>query len=164
MTGPPLLWDFAGVDGLSVARALFGEAVARLSVWQSREADRDGIPCSLLRLCEGNFRLGLHGRDTGALASALEQVARGRRVWVKSGHRAALHVRDAVEAIIPVATVKPPHRLAGLPMNRAVPARLEDRAVLLWRHTVGGVRLVEVHMAAPDLDGVRATLCRADLL
>ena len=58
VNGPPSYWDFAGVDGGLVARALFGEAAARLSVWQSLDTDWDGSPCSVLRLCEGNFRIG----------------------------------------------------------------------------------------------------------
>ncbi len=148
------LWDFAGVDGLEVARTLFGEAAARLSVWQSLEAD----DFSLLRLCENNFRARL------ADGAALEAAARGRRVWVKACPLAVLTARDDLGALLPSLTVKPPHRLEGLPMGRAVPTRLNDQAVLLWRHDPAGRPVLEVHTAARDAEAVRASLCRADLL
>ena len=138
---PPRLWDFAGVDGLSAARALFGEAAARLSVWQSLDTAHG----SLLRLCEGNFRVGLSGGDPGALEAALHEAARGRRLWVRAAQAAAFLAEDSLERLLPAAIVKPPHRLAGLPPGRAVPARLDGRAVLLWRHTVGGTPTLEVH-------------------
>ena len=88
MSAPSTSWDIAGVDGLPVARALFGEGAARLSVWQSLDTEWGGAPCSVLRLCEGNFRVGLYGGDADALGQALKEAARGRRVWVKpSGWR-----------------------------------------------------------------------------
>ena len=66
--------------------------------------------------------------------------------------------------LLPLATVKPPHRLAGLPPGHAAPARLGDCAVLLWRHTVAGRPILEVHTAARDADAARAQLCRSGLL
>ena len=161
---PPRLWDLAGVDGLSVARVLFGAAAARLSVWQSLDTEWGGPPCSLLRLCENNFRVGLYGGPPEALAVDLERAAQGRRVWVKPCRMAVLRARDAPETLLPVAAVKPPHRLAGLPKGWAVPVRLEDRAVLLWRHTIAGTTTLEVQTAPADGAAVRETLCRRGIL
>ena len=164
MSASPRCLDFAGVDGQEVAQALFGEQVSRLSVWQSLDTDRNGTSCSVLRLCQGNYRVGAYGGDADALGQALSEAAHGKRVWVKPCGLSSLIAQDAPELLLPVATVKPPHRLAGLPGDHAVPARLGDCAVLLWRHTVTARAVLEVQTAAGDFAAVRETLCQARLL
>ena len=157
---PPTLWDFAGVDGPPVARALFGEAAARLSVWQSLDTDWNGTPCAVLRLCEGNYRVASYGNG----GEALGREAAGRRVWIKPARLVTLAARDTVKLLLPLASVKPPHRLAGLPIDRAVPARLGDYSVVLWRHTVAGTPILDVQAVPGDGAAVRDILCQGGLL
>ena len=114
----------------------------------------------MLRLCEGNFRVAFYG-DGG---EALAREAAGRRVWVKPARLAVLRIGDALEPLLPLATVKPPHRLAGLPMGPAVPARLGGCAVVLWRRTVAGTPVLEVQAAPGDVAAVREILCQGGLL
>ncbi len=58
---PYQLWEFAGVDGLQFAKTLVGNAAGKLALFRSLEATVANHPCSLLRLCEHNFRLGVQG-------------------------------------------------------------------------------------------------------
>ena len=51
------LWDLAGIDGLAVAKYLLGEEVGHLAPFQSMETVLEGKDCSVLRLCELNFRI-----------------------------------------------------------------------------------------------------------
>ena len=44
---PP--WDLAGVEGLAVAKQLFGEAATHLAPFQSFETTFEGEPCGVLR-------------------------------------------------------------------------------------------------------------------
>ena len=128
------LWDFAGVDGLELANVVFGPAACKLSVYQSLETKYSGLDCSLLRLSENNFRVGVQGQSE-SLAEALNTAAAGKRVWVKQNTLTRLALsEEAQETLLKISTVKPPHRLAGLPNNRAVPVRIDDFAALVWRH------------------------------
>ena len=128
------LWDFAGVDGLELANVVFGPAACKLSVYQSLETEHSGLDCSLLRLSENNFRVGVHGQSE-SLAEALNTAAAGKRVWVKQNTLTRLALsEEAQETLLKISTVKPPHRLADLPNNRAVPVRIDDFAALVWRH------------------------------
>ncbi len=128
------LWDFAGVDGLELACTVFGSAACKLSVYQSLETAHSGMGCSLLRLSENNFRIGVQGQSE-SLAEALNTAAAGKRVWVKQSALTRLILgEEAQERLLKISTVKPPHRLAGLPNNRAVPVRVGDFAALVWRH------------------------------
>ena len=52
-----MLWDMAGVDGLEVAQTLFGEKVGHLAPFQSLETVVQDKDCSVLRLCDRNFRI-----------------------------------------------------------------------------------------------------------
>ena len=128
------LWDFAGVDGLALACVVFGSAACKLSVYQSLETAHSGQGCSLLRLGENNFRVGVQGLSK-SLAETLNSAAAGKRVWVKQSTLTRLILgEDAQETLLNISTVKPPHRLTGLLNNRAVPVRIGDFAALVWRH------------------------------
>ncbi len=152
------LWDFAGTDGLALAQALFGPQAAHLAAYQSCETEFSDAPCSLLRLCEVNFRVGVFD-DTGGLADALQAEATDRRVWVKPSRLSVIVVKEDALATLPkFAVVKPPHRLAGLPADHAVPVRLDGCAALLWRHAVRGVPALEIQVASHDRDAVCRSL------
>lgn len=152
----PALWDFAGPDGLALARALFGPEASALSVYQSLETQWGGAACSLLRLCENNFRVS--GAADG-FAEAFKSAAIGKRIWIKPSRLASLFLgEDALASLPPVCSPKPPHRLAGLPPGRAVPASVGACAVLVWRHSVGGVPAVEIQTAPRDLSVLRDLL------
>ncbi len=146
-------WDMAGRDGLSAARALFGEAVDQLAPFQSLETTLQGAPCSVLRLCDRNFRLGY----SGPLAQIVESLEAS--VWVKQldWMRAIALPDELFPTLRDCATVRPPHRL-DLPANCAAPAQIEGVAVLLWRHTVGGRPTLEVHLPRSDADKVLTLL------
>ncbi|MFP4133624.1 MAG: hypothetical protein ACLFTJ_05660 [Halothece sp.] len=129
-------WDFAGVDGLAFARDLIGETADRLSVFQSQNITIAGETCSLLRLCEKNFRLGASQTATEKIESHLRSAQNQWCVWVnRCENLGTLALPDAsgMSFLQENATAKPPHRLQGLGRDRAVPARLNDIPILIWR-------------------------------
>ena len=77
------LWDIAGVDGLQVVKSLTKcDRVTTIAPFQSLETTINGDHCAILRLCEGNFRIGWQG-DRAVLESALEPLIKNQRVWVQ---------------------------------------------------------------------------------
>lgn len=139
----------AGRDGLYAARSLFGKAVDQLAPFQSLETTLQGKPCSVLRLCDRNFRLGYSGQ----LAQVVEPLQAS--VWVRQLDwlRAIALPEELFPALANHATVRPPHRL-DLPNNCAVPAQIEGVSALLWRHGAEGQPTLEVHLACNDADKV----------
>ena len=148
------LWDIAGVDGLAVAQALFGEAVGYLAPFQSLEAAVAGQDCSVLRLCDRNFRIAYPG-PLDSLVAPLQA-----RVWVRA------YDWLSVVAIAPhqfsrltaQATVRAPHRLQNLPNHQAVPAQVADIALVIWRHAPRGVPVVDLHLARTEVDRLVETV------
>jgi hypothetical protein len=159
------LWDFAGVDGLQVARNLFGEKVSQLAPFQSLESSFNAHACSVLRLCENNFRVAL-SRDHG-LDLAIEDM--NLDVWVRQCNpfqgppqkRLAINTADRMATLVlpeqlglsclhRLATTKPIHTLENLPLHCAVPARLQQKAILVWHHPWLGHPRFELHTAQAD--------------
>jgi hypothetical protein len=144
----PKLWDMAGVDGLHVAKLLFGDAVDRLSPFQSLETELQGEACSVLRLCDRNFRIAYPG--------PLDQfgVFRDRNVWIQdfAWLGAASLPIELLPNLTAQATVRPPHRLINLPNHQAVPAQIDGVALLIWRHPNQGQSALELQTARANLD------------
>lgn len=151
-------WDLAGVDGLQVAKSLFGDQVGYIATFQSIETSLEGCSCSVLRLCEGNFRISWQGNST-ILEQAFQRV-QGKRAWLKRfDWLGAIALSESVGLILPqIAVPIPPHRLKGMLLNCAAPARIEGTAVLVWRHLVLGQSAFELHTAVKDLETVKAKL------
>ncbi len=153
------LWDIAGVDGLQVAKSLFGDQVGCIAPFHSIETTIAGCPCSVLRLCEGNFRIVWQG-DSNILEQAF-QLQGERRAWLKRfDWLGAIALSDSVGLthLIKIAVAKPPHRLEGMLVNCAAPARIEGAGVLVWRHFVLGQSAFELHTAVKDLETIKAKL------
>jgi hypothetical protein len=157
------LWDFAGVDALQVAKHLFGEIVDKIAPFQSLETNLNRQPCSLLRLCENNFRFRISGTDA-ELQQAIRSLDAAQfnvRVWIKSLDwltAVALPEAIALPLLCQRVTPKPPHRLLGLQQHRAIPGRMDGDSVLLWRHRMLGQSIVELQMAAKAKEAVQAKL------
>lgn len=156
------LWDFAGIDALQVAKSLFGDRVARIAAFQSLETTLTdtAYSCSLLRLCENNFRVGLLQSSVSAFQQTFQQLQVGQRVWLKQFERMgaiALLESVGVSLLPKMAIAKPPHCLE-IPVNCAVPARIDRIAVLVWRHSILGQPAYELHTAVRDLPVVTAKL------
>ena len=154
------LWDFAGIDGLQFARGLVGNDVSKIAPFQSFETKLLNTPCSVLRLCEGNFRLGIQGNEA-EIENLLQQNQADLRVWMKPCRRMqaiALPETIGLNLLTRLMTTKPPYRLEGLNCNCAVPARLDGTAVLVWRHLIFGNSVVELQTAAKDLENVKTKL------
>lgn len=154
------LWDFAGIDGLQLARVLVGNAVERIAPFQSLETTINHQPCSVLRLCEGNFRLRIQGNST-EFALYIRSVQSGLQVWAKQCQwMAAIALTESVglTKLPEIAVPKPPHRLKQMSMNCAVPTRIDGISVLIWRHSFLGQSAFELHTAAAALETVRAKL------
>ena len=133
---PTTNWDFAGVDGLALASDLAPEIADRLSVFQSQTITIAGETCSLLRLCEKNFRLSASQAVAEKIESHLQPAQNQWCVWVnRCENLGFLALPDALGMTFlqDNATPKPPHRLQGLSHDRAVPARLNGIAILIWR-------------------------------
>ncbi|MEM6353274.1 MAG: hypothetical protein AAF766_21190 [Cyanobacteria bacterium P01_D01_bin.14] len=146
------LWDLAGIDGQAASIAVFGEAVSHLGPFQSFETELDGQACSVLRLCDRNFRIA----DAPTLAEHLQRLQ--ANVWLRQFEwlsRVWLPA-DRLPDLTKAATVRPPHRIVGLPDRRAVPAQLAGVAVLLWHHDSAHPDLrkpvIECHVARQDID------------
>lgn len=162
--GSHSLWDLAGVDGLAVMQELFGAAIDRIAPFQSLETELDRIPCSILRLCEHNFRIGWSGAPE-VLQAQLAAVTRDRGVWVKQFpwlSRLLLPETLPLDRLAQVATPKPPFRLSTLALHCAAPVRIEGIAVLVWRHPVQGQDCLELHVAQESLARIRALLIGTD--
>lgn len=157
------LWVIAGVDGLQVAKSLFGDRVGRIAPFQSIETSLAGCPCSVLRLCEGNFRIAWES-DRTILEQAF-QLQGEQRAWLKRFDwlgAIALSELVGLTHLPQIAVAKPPHRLAGMLVNCAAPARIEGTAILVWRHSVLGQSAFELHVAVKDLETVKAKVISND--
>jgi hypothetical protein len=145
------LWDFAGVDGLQVAKALFGPVADTIAPWRSLELLWQGQPLSLLRLCENNFRIGVQGNPQ-PLVAALQTVTADYQAWWRPcDHMRSVAIPDeiGVDLLPQIAIPKPPHRLVGLQDNCALPCRIEGSAVVVWRHCLLGQPAFELQTACP---------------
>lgn len=159
------LWDFAGMDGLQAALNLFGERVGHLGPFQSLETSFNAHACSVLRLAERNFRVAL-SRDHG-LDLAIADM--GLDLWVKHSNplKASAPIRQAAGGCEHIATLviseqwgqtylpflgttQPIHQLKNLPLHCAVPARIEQTSVLVWRHCWLGHPRFDLHTAQAD--------------
>lgn len=181
-----VLWDFAGVDGQQVARRLFGDIASQIAPFQSasvqvRVASGQNHPGALLRLCEANYRVALPPDiDLGQVVSPQHD-----RVWVRRSsqthpkteaiHEATQTSDSPVSApykmailIVPdewgcvhlpqIATTKPLYSLDALPVNCAAPARIEDKAVLVWRHLWNGNPCFQLQTAVKEKEAIATIL------
>ncbi len=142
------LWDMAGVDGLAVTIALFGEAVGHLAPFQSLETVLAGKDCSVLRLCDRNFRIAYSGPLDSLVAPLQAQVWIREYDWL-GVVAIAPHQLPQLTA---QATVRPPHRLQNLPNHQAVPAQLADIAIVIWQHSPQGEPVLDLHLARTDVN------------
>jgi hypothetical protein len=154
------LWDVAGVDGLQFVKSLAKcDRISSIAPFQSIETSINGYPCSILRLCEGNFRLAWQG-DSSVLEQAQQEI-QGYRAWLKRFEwlgAIAIPESMGIDYLPQIAVAKPPYRLTGLPCDRAVPARIDDISVLVWRHLVLDQPIFELHTAVKNLGLVKAKL------
>lgn len=140
-------WDMAGADGLVAARALFGEAVDHLAPFQSMETALEGEACSVLRLCDRNFRVTYPGPLDRAIAPLNLQIWVTQLTWM-----AAVPLPIAnLPALTTQATVRAPHRLHPLPLHRAVPAQVAQISVLMWHHPVASQPILELHLTRSQI-------------
>lgn len=152
-----LLWDIAGVDGLQVMQSLIGDRVDRIAPFQSLATELDRIPCSVLRLCEGNFRLRWSG-DRDRLQSILNAATAEKRVWVKQFpwlSTIQLPNDMNVARLAEMAIAKPPFSLASLALHCAAPARINSISVLVWRHAIDNIETIELHIATHHLQSIK---------
>lgn len=148
------LWDIGGIDGLQVAQSLFGESVHRLAPFQSLETTLEGLPCSVLRLCEGNFRVAWNQHEQ-ILKQKLQLAQLDQCVWVKQfPWLSSIALPDAIgmSYLLNLAIPTPPHRLTGLPLHCAAPARIDGISVLIWRHLIAQQPAIELHIATHQID------------
>lgn len=153
------LWDMAGVDGLAVAKHLFGEEVGYLAPFQSMETVLEGKDCSVLRMCDRNFRIVYPGPLTQLVDPIQADIWLKQFDWLT---RLYLPINFR-EKIILQATVRPPHRLEKLPNHRAVPAQLQGIPLLIWQHPNQGQASLELHVARKDLEPLLTKLKQLQL-
>lgn len=153
------LWDIAGVDGLQVVKAIVGDRITTIAPFQSLETTIYGNHCSILRLCEGNFRLAYLGNPK-VLESAMQEF-QGYRVWLKRFQwLGAISISESfgLKYLPQIAVAKPPHRLESLECDRALPARIDGISVLIWRHQVLEQQAFELHTSLKNLELISAKL------
>jgi hypothetical protein len=147
-------WDIAGVDGLQLAKLWFGPEVDRIAPFQSLETTWADKPCSVLRLCEGNFRI--------SCVESPEKIdiPQDFRGWVKQfDWLSAIAIPDsALSCLEKIAIPKPPYRLSTLKVNCALPARIDGISALIWRHAIWQQPAIELHTARKDLHQLRVKL------
>ncbi|MGD1859490.1 MAG: hypothetical protein ACFB0E_05910 [Leptolyngbyaceae cyanobacterium] len=150
------LWDFAGVDGLQAAIALFSPAVSHLAPWQSLTAEWQQRSCSVLRLCENNFRVALP--EDMSFDQAIQVL--DFKVWVKPYPAATLML--PVEVGLPrlqtIATTRPIYTLNPFPSDRAVPARINDMAILAWHHPWQGQPKLAIQTSNTSVQAIQLAL------
>lgn len=147
------LWDFAGEDGLQAAIALFSPAVSRIAPFQSLETTFQQQPCSVLRLCENNFRVAFSTDIPFQAAIA----ALGLKIWVKRCSAAVLGLPPEVglQRLAAIATTKPMYTLTPFPRDRAVPARIDGQAILAWHHGHHGQPRLEIQTATASVEALQ---------
>jgi len=153
-----MLWDFAGVDGLAVAMTLFGQPVQKLAVWRSLVTPDSNY--AILRLCQGNFRIRTINNDLD-FPRKLAQACSNQRVWYDQlTYVAEMSCPSDVmlHRLEQIALPKPPFRLQNLPLNAALPARINGTAMLIWRYFWQGTDLVQLHCAQGDVQKIRVCL------
>ncbi|MEL6469805.1 MAG: hypothetical protein AAFQ74_08760 [Cyanobacteria bacterium J06623_4] len=151
-----ILWDFAGIEALTVAQTLFGESVADLAAFQSLETSLKGKDCSVLRLCDRNFRI-LYSDDIKPIISSLScNVFVHQYSWLTSFSLPA----DRLKALTINATVRAPHRLTNLPNHQAVPAQLENMAMLIWQHSSSKTPTIDIHTALRHENQLKAKITK----
>ena len=148
------LWDMAGIDALAVAQQLFGEEVGYLAPFQSIETVLEGKDCSVLRLCDRNFRISYSGSVSQRVANIQANIWLKQFDWLTQLYLPI----NLLSQIIFQATVRPPHRLENIPNHHAVPAQLQDIPVLIWQHPIQGQRGLELHLASQDCERLVSTL------
>ncbi len=152
---PPnyFLWDFAGVDGLQTAIALFIPNISRIAPFQSLTAEFNQQPCSVLRLCENNFRVALS--EETPFDQAI--TALGLNVWVKPCPAATLVLPadSELKRLAEIATTKPIYTLEPFPCDRAVPARINGIAILAWHHLWQGQPSLTIQTATASVDAIQ---------
>jgi hypothetical protein len=141
-------WDIAGADGLVAARALFGEVVDHLAPFQSLETELEGEACSVLRLCDRNFRITYPGPLDQAIAPLNLQLWVTQLPWM----RAVTLPSNHLPALTAQATVRAPHRLYSLPLHRAVPTQVATISVLVWHHPIASQPALELHLAYSQIN------------
>ncbi|MEO1125614.1 MAG: hypothetical protein AAFW84_14620 [Cyanobacteria bacterium J06635_15] len=151
------LWDFAGVDGLQVAIALFTPAINHIAPFQSLTSEFNQQPCTVLRLCENNFRVALPAEMP--FDQAVSDL--GLNVWIKPCQTATLVLPAdfGLQHLAKIATTKPIYTLNPFPLNQAVPARINGIAILVWHHPWQGQPRLTIQTALADIDTVQAVLC-----
>ncbi|MGD1942370.1 MAG: hypothetical protein ACFB0G_13760 [Leptolyngbyaceae cyanobacterium] len=152
------LWDFAGVDGLQAAIALFSSTVSYLAPFQSGAVALNQSPATVLRLCENNFRVALPA-DVDFL-SMLPPLA--FNIWVKPCQTANLVLPPAagLERLAQIATTKPLFQLTPFPLDRAVPARIDGVAILAWHQLWQGQPRLLIQAAPANIDQIQAAFDR----
>ena len=150
------LWDFAGVDGLQVAITLFSPAMNHIAPYQSLPVDFNQQSCAVLRLCERNFRVAL------PTDMHFDQVVAnlGFNAWVKPCHTAILCLPAilGIERLTQIATTKPLYSLNPFPINAAMPARINNIAILAWHHLWRGQPQLALQTAVTDYEAIQLAL------
>lgn len=157
-----VLWDWAGFDGLRVAHELIGDSVHRLARFQSCKTTVDGLEWSVLRLCDQNFRVRVP--IEAEFEQAIAPLRSRFKIWAKPcTQMGVVNLPDALGvAVLPqLAVTKPIYRLETLAPNCAIPARLNGKALLVWRHTLNDIPIWELHTATADLDAIQTTVHQA---
>lgn len=158
------LWDLAGPDALSVAIHVWGESVGQLAAFQSLETELQGQSCSVLRLCDRNFRILYPYSLDRCIDAHLKRAAPfspnhtypihdSVQYWIKQYSWLSRLCLPAGQ-LLPLtqqAAVRPPHRLTNLPNHQSVPAHLPtfcgEIPLLIWQHSVKGQPILELHTA-----------------
>ncbi len=176
------LWDLAGIDSLQLAKLLVSDGVTKIALFESVDFIFTGYQYSALRLGESKFRLGLYGElgTYGGLnfEETIEQSQVGLEVWAKRCDKLkatevtafncaigltvcyaiALPQSVAHDLLPKIAVVQPPHSLEELQPNFALPAKIENLPVLIWRHQLLSQPVFELHTAVQDAEAIKLKL------
>ncbi|NJN86467.1 MAG: hypothetical protein HC881_09340 [Leptolyngbyaceae cyanobacterium SL_7_1] len=114
------LWDFAGVDGLQVAKVWFGEAIDRIAPFQSIDTQLNDQPCAVLRLCENNFRMAWASSD-----SFPRSVPPNQQIWLRQfDWLGTIVLPDSTSAQL--AAIATPSHPTAFPCRSTAPPPLES--------------------------------------
>lgn len=148
------LWDMAGVDSVEVAQLVFGKQIGYLAPFQSVDIVLEGEECSVLRLCDHNFRIRYAGPLDRLIHPLQRCVSLQQYAWLST----LTIPTHQLSTLTQRATVRPPHRLEKLPNHQAVPARFKGISLLIWRHLIQEQSAIELHTAKKDLSKLMAQL------
>jgi hypothetical protein len=159
------LWDITGIDSRQLVRLLIGDVTEKIEPFQSIDFIFTGYQYSVLCLNKQNFRLGLYGELAryGGLnfEQTIKQATIGLQVKARYTHISVLALSQATALdLLPKINAMQP--LPDLRQNCALVVKIAQNPVLIWRHQLLSLSVVELHTTVGNAEAIKVKLINID--